>query len=316
MLPENNSEDPPSNYAITLTNVTEGEVFCYSLPIVKGYVSAYGVGSHVEGEKKISLIKLENNNESSEVTTWPVINGNFKCLANLNIGKNEFVLEFENCHLRLNLEFKSKKISYHVLPVYIICDGHDGRFQAPDYEDNSPASACKRISLGSKLIQSFTAEKLYESNMGKRTFQLAVDMNINLGCIIFHSKLTPDEVYKMEPEEIWEHFGRELMSSQYGSDKRKFLAFLSCTKYTPSEKEPETYEETVARMQGHIALGGGGLAIFGTGCLHTWPETIKDVLPKFLDKTKVDKNKFMDDSCYRFGSNFPFKNGKKFSEQN
>ncbi|KAK6625505.1 hypothetical protein RUM43_005804 [Polyplax serrata] len=295
------------DYAIVVTNVTQGEIFCYSLPIVKGYISAYREENDGERSKTIRLRKIGNNKDSNEedVTSWPVVNGNFKCLANLTIGKNEFELEFERCRLRLNLEFKSKKISYHVLPVYIICEGHDGRFQAPENEDNSPVSACKRIALGSRLIQSFTAEKLFESKMGKRTFQLGGDMNINLECIIFRSKLTPDEIYGMESEEIWEHFGRELMSSPYGNEKRKFLAFLSCTKYIPTEKEPETYEETVAQMQGHIALGGGGLAIFGTGCLHTWPETIDQILPRFLNDTKVDKKLFMDDSCYRSVAFFP-----------
>lgn len=300
MFPLKTLKEESSDYAITLTNTTNGEVYCYSLPIIKGYISALTKGCDIEGEKVITLRKINNNNnELSEITYWPIINGNFKCLAKLSVGKNDFVLEYENSFLSFNLQFKTKKSRYHVLPVYIICDGHDGKFQAPEKEDNSPVSACKRIALGSKLIQSFTAEKLYESNMGRITFQLASDMNMNLDCIVFHSKLTPDDIYDMEPEEIWEHFGRELMSSSYGSDQRKFLAFLSCTKYIPSEKIPETYEEVVAQMQGHIALGGGGLAIFGTGCLHTWPERIEDILPKFLDETKVDKTKFMDDSCYR-----------------
>lgn len=301
MLPKRQKpRTPASSYAITLTNITENETFCYSLPIIKGYVSIYTHDGNTDKEKTITLRKLTNGNYPEEVTIWPVINGNFKCLANLNLGRNHFVLEYEDASLSLNLEFKSKTTNYHVLPVYIICDGHDGNFQAPDDEDNSPESACRRISLGSRLIQSLTAEKLHESDMSRKTFQLAYDMDIDLDCIVFHSKLTPDDVYQMEPEEIWEHFGRELMSSPYGSDQRKFLAFLSCTRYISDDKEPETHEEIVAKMQGHVALGGGGLAIFGTGCLHTWPETIDQIVAKFTDETKVDKTKFMDDSCYRF----------------
>lgn len=244
-----------------------------------------------------SSITLRNIDAENEITKWPVVNNNFKCLANLQPGRNRFVLEYNGAKLPLDLIFRPKVTDYHVLPVYIICKGDDGVFQAPVTEDNSPESAQRRILLGSKLIQSLTAEKLYEADLGRKTFQLSTDMGIDT--VIFHSRLTRDEVTKMECEEIWEHFGRELMSSRYASDKRKFLAFLSCTRYEFVRAVAET-GDVVAQVTGHVALGGGGLAIFGTGCLHTWPQFIHDVVHKFTDETRVDKTKFMDDSCYRY----------------
>lgn len=55
-----------------------------------------------------------------------------------------------------------------------------------------------------------------------------------------------------------------------------------------------------------MALGGGGLALFGTGCLYTWPDLITQVIKNFEDSTPIDRNKLMDDSCYRgtFGTCF------------
>jgi len=47
----------------------------------------------------------------------------------------------------------------------------------------------------------------------------------------------------MAAEELWEHMGRELVSSQYGREDRKFLAFLSCTRYTGDATEPATHDE-------------------------------------------------------------------------
>ena len=49
-----------------------------------------------------------------------------------------------------------------------------------------------------------------------------------------------------------------------------------------------------------IFAGGGGLALFGTGNLHCWAETIGDVHRCFTDKRKMDRTKFMDDSAYRY----------------
>lgn len=50
----------------------------------------------------------------------------------------------------------------------------------------------------------------------------------------------------------------------------------------------------------HAALGGGGLALFGSGCLYTWPETLDIVKDALEDQTAVDWKNFMDDSAYRY----------------
>ena len=45
--------------------------------------------------------------------------------------------------------------------------------------------------------------------------------------------------------------------------------------------------------------GGGGLALFGTGTLHTWAERLEEVVTRFSDTRKINMAKFMDDSAYR-----------------
>ena len=58
--------------------------------------------------------------------------------------------------------------------------------------------------------------------------------------------------------------------------------------------------------KGHVALGGGDLALLGSGCLHTWPEELSDIFPAFADDTVVDSRTVMDDSGYRYSGRFPF----------
>ncbi|XP_064210811.1 uncharacterized protein LOC107397428 [Tribolium castaneum] len=60
-----------------------------------------------------------------------------------------------------------------------------------------------------------------------------------------------------------------------------------------------THDEIVKITQAYVALGGGGLALFGSACLHTWPENISQVIPNFINQKPIDRAKFMDDSCYR-----------------
>lgn len=91
------------------------------------------------------------------------------------------------------------------------------------------------------------------------------------------------------------------MMSSIGSENKKFLAFLSCTQYHGEgyNSGMECHEDLIRLTEGYIALGGGGLALFGTGCLYTWPEFFDDIIPRFEDSTLVDKSQFLDDSCYR-----------------
>lgn len=48
-----------------------------------------------------------------------------------------------------------------------------------------------------------------------------------------------------------------------------------------------------------FAIGGGGLALFGTGNLHTWAEGLATFNSCLTNRTKIDRRKFMDDSAYR-----------------
>lgn len=107
-----------------------------------------------------------------------------------------------------------------------------------------------------------------------------------------------DRARAMSQRELWELIGRELMTGPLASKDRKYLAFLSCTRYRGAPS-PRTHEDTLARTQGHAALGGGGLALFGSACLHTWPTCMAQVLPRFLDTTIIDTEQLMDDSNYR-----------------
>lgn len=248
---------------------------------------------------------LHHYNDSGylmSATEWPVINCEFKCLVSLLLETNVLILEYSGIQFKLIVEYRPRRTVLRVTPVYIICQGHDGLFQAPMGVDNTVQSACERIALGARLIQSLTAEKLYESKMERKTFQLEYDLNRSgPECIVFRSQLPVAKARKMDPRELWGHFGRELMVSPLGNKDRKFLAFLSCTRYKPpkNKEPPRTHEDMLAAVEAYVALGGGGLAVFGSACLHTWPRHVNEIIPRFLDITGVDTRYFMDDSCYR-----------------
>nr|CAD7401170.1 unnamed protein product [Timema cristinae] len=291
------------NHVISITNIRNGESICYSLAFIKGHIHTKNqnichFNENLEG--KLVLHHLNPNDSLMSVSDWVILGTEFKCLINLHRGDNDLILEYCGTKLKWSIGYCPRRTVFRVMPIYIICKGHNGEFQAPNGEENTIQSACRRIAVGCKLIQCLTAEKLDESGFGRKTFQLENDLNTQAAeCTVFHSQLSVEQARRLSPEELWEHLGRELMMSPLGNNNRKFVAFLSCTRYMPNGKKPSTYEEILSLMEGHVALGGGGLAIFGTGCLHTWPRCVEEVVPRFLNVTPVDTQCLMDDSCFR-----------------
>ncbi|XP_051153727.1 uncharacterized protein LOC127276994 isoform X2 [Leptopilina boulardi] len=272
------------NQEIMVKNFVEGETVFYSLVLIRGYVPVSCSSIMIRGRKSTN-------------TEWPIRNGEFRVLVELTRGVNELELEAGVIKTKFTLIHESRTTRLRVTPVYVICSSHDGYFQGPREEDRSPESAATRIGFGSRLLQCLTAEKLKEAGYERKTFQLERDLD-GPECLVMQSTLHVDKARQMSQRELWEVIGRELMTGPLASKDRKYLVFLSCTRYQGAPN-PRTHKDTLARTQGHAALGGGGLALFGSACLHTWPTCMAQVLPRFLDSRIIDAEHLMDDSNYR-----------------
>uniref|UniRef100_A0A023EZM4 Putative zinc metalloproteinase n=1 Tax=Triatoma infestans TaxID=30076 RepID=A0A023EZM4_TRIIF len=265
---------------IVVYNWEDNEIINYRLIVIKGAITEHGI-INVSAFGKITC---SMNNTISE---WQVHKGMFKCLTSLSPGTNNINLVFENANKILTIVLKHHTTELCIIPVYLVCDGHNGRFQSPIGCDNSIENACLRIGLGVQLIQCIFAEKLKENGFSKKSFQIENDLNSTAPlCQIFHSKLSLTDARSWDQIKLWEYFGRELMLSELGNENRKFLAFLSCTMWDGN------------RVIGDPALAGGGLALVGTGCLHTWPTSLEQVISCFTNDTKIDPN-LLDNSYYR-----------------
>lgn len=277
-------------HLIKIVNFNNNEKVTHSFVIIKGFVINTESNNCLGTKDRITL-KTAQYQLSHALQAG---SDRFKILVELSSGLNEFTIIYCCASLTFCLEYIEPNTELVVSTVYIICAGHDGKFQAPEYENNSIESACKRILTGAKLLQCIIAEKLFEFNLGRRTFKLEKD------CHVFYSKLHCDTARQMRQDELWTHFAREIISSHLKSDNKKMLALLSCTRYQSHFKsKTPLYENILEQTQAHVALAAGGLALFGTGCLYTWPEDVIQVIPRFLNENQVNANHFMDDSCYR-----------------
>ena len=124
----------------------------------------------------ISLANLSNASEGNEIVSWPVINGQFKAIASLHLGRNDIMLSCCECHFRSTIYYDLPCINRVVVPVYIVCADDDGYFQGPASIDLSPASACRRISLATRLLQTATSTLLSEHGFELKSFVLESDL--------------------------------------------------------------------------------------------------------------------------------------------
>lgn len=82
----------------------------------------------------------------------------------------------------------------------------------------------------------------------------------------------------------------------------KYLVFMSCTRYYPPANKVEFNKTKIMReyVKGHTALGGGNMALFGTGSLHTWANNIMELNECFTNQNRIDLLEMFDDSCGRY----------------
>lgn len=163
------------------------------------------------------------------------------------------------------------------------------------------SDACARLSLGVKLIQNLYADKLMEEGFGRKTFHLASN------CLPFYSQLPVGDAKRMNQHDLWNFFAREVIANETNDGEHvKFIGFIGCTEYQGIVDGDFSHENIKTKTVANAALGGGDFALFGTGCLYTWPARIVDVMRCFESTQPVDLKRYLDDSNSRrtFGGCF------------
>lgn len=186
-------------HQISISNFSNQE--CITYPLIKIIGNISSESCHNCFTKTIRLYR----NEKSTPFLTHLLNNHFKFLCELDEGRNDLKLEYCKEIFVLSVNYVPLKSEFAVIPLYVICEGHDGRFQAPTNEDNSVESACKRITLCAKLLQSVTAEKLFENTFDRKTFHLENH------CNVFRSKLHCKEARAMSQEQLWKSIGNRIV---------------------------------------------------------------------------------------------------------
>lgn len=260
---------------IQLLNVQQNDQFNHSIVLIRGEISNY---NHRHGVTHLQIVNEHAKGciESAEIT----INGTFKVAVELSSGDNQLNFQFCCVTKEISLIFKKRENPRYLLRIiYIICQNHNGHFQAPDNADNSVERACKKINLAIRVVQCLYAEMLAKHGFNRKTFEF-------IACKPFYSSLSVDVSRQWDQLQLWTYHAKEILAQESDIEHRrcKYFGILA-----------STVCENGA-VKGNAALGIGDVSLFGSGTLYTWPSNFDCIQKCFHDETSVDRNRLMDDS--------------------
>ncbi|MEM7316483.1 MAG: metallopeptidase [Planctomycetota bacterium] len=261
---------------IKITNHKNGSTVRYPVILVRGTSNADAKTLTVQvagTDKESTVVRRENQ---------------FKALVELNAGQN--VIEFKSGEgeksVELKVNYQPQTNPYYVRVIWLTDSEGDTTFATPT--DDVPQDYVARLQTAAQLMQTFTAERMYDTGFGRRTFRLERN---DEGQIIVHTLKAPKKAeyyYQLQDGQWWNETFRWL-NQKHADRFAKNMVLASFTR-----KDPDT-----KRMKAHTALGGGNLGLFGSASVFSWPREIASAASVFQDDKRVDPTRVHDDSAGR-----------------
>jgi Putative peptidase family len=261
---------------LTVTNLHSGDVLRYPVALLRGAA---------DGATEVAVANAGNPRPDGR-NRAPVVEGRYVVLVELRPGPNRLELTAGEERTELSVSYQPMATPYAVNVVYVTGQEGDTQYITPRADD--PQDYRDRLSTAAKLMQTFTAETLNDQGFGRQTFNLEVD---DEGKVAVHTLAYPLPAEELRKREAGDLYGLiyDWLDKQLPTSCSKNLVVMGFTGYDREKRE----------LRAHAALGGGGMALFGSPNLFTWPSSIRDVAQVFADATPIDPATTPDDSAGR-----------------
>lgn len=187
----------------------------------------------------------------------------------------------------LVITYVCEKPRYRVRLIYGLTRDGDGTFQVNPKDTSNQGTIFqgeKRLAMAALLIQTATAEFLYRQGLQRKTFLFDQQHVSSIPPVTtFRFSFSEKEAFQLQDGSLWSNIFEQLRNLPDREDTID-LVVMSFTRFDPVSRV----------VNAHTALGGDRLALFGGGCLYSWPETMEQVVARFLDNRPCDKCLFDD----------------------
>lgn len=264
--------------ALQLTNYQDGTTIRYPVPVLRGSLTDKSITS-------IIIVNQSSQRPTRELSA-PVHQGRFIALTELVPGANKLMLRAGKEEHSLTLHFQPQTNPRVVRVIYMTDNSGATAYQSP--LDTDPQDYVAKLDTAMKLLQSFTAERMNDLGFGRQTFNLELEKDGRVAVHTLRGERPASFYYALNDQEWWRHVDQWLgRTASHPHAKNVVLA--AYTRFDPK----------TGKVQGHTALGGGSLALFGSAGLFSWPSSIKGVSAAFLDERLVNGKQIHDDSAGR-----------------
>lgn len=252
---------------LTITNFANGSTIAYDLPLLKGTAP----GS--------DFVTIRGHNWLKEVSVYA---GRWRAFVLLQPGANPFTLTTaEGYQFSFTLHYNPSTHAKKVRMVYVLGSNSPGVFDAPAGTPNAIPNAVGRLKVAARMLQSMTAELLYEKGLPRKTFGLLTDAYGEPVVDVVTVPLSVAQLRAMDGLDLWYSF-YDTLSDLPDREDVIDIAIIADTHYDATSGAPLA----------HTALGGGRLALFGGGTLYSWPESLNQIEIRFKDPTPIPPDLF------------------------
>jgi len=269
---------PGARGAIRVANFETDQTVRFPVVLLRGAVSDATADS-------VTVTNTSSRRDTREMAGL-ACKGRFKALAELVPGGNRLIVRAGKDEQRLTLTYRPQTNPYVVRAVYFTDRSGATDFQTPI--PNDPQDYRGKFDTALKLMQAFTAERLNDLGLGRKTFNLELDDRGKVRVHVLKGRLGAAAYHRLDGGQLYGQAGREL-ARQLPNRRAHNLVIPAFTRFDPAR----------GKALAHTALGGGNLALFGGGDLFTWPDRLADAQKALTDATAVDPKKVFSDSVGR-----------------
>jgi len=259
------------------------------------------------GSNDNGSIFISAHNDNFPKQSFPVRNGHFKALIHLSSGENRIQLTFDNDRDTWTSSWTVKYIPLLQNPPLHLCIiiGSDSSLTYDDVPNatHPPTleTAIKKLRLAGYLWQAYTESQMSSNGLGHRTFRLDESWQADSLSSKDQSFRTTATVHILKSNYTIAEI-RDPQRAQQNKDatNKNSLFNMALEAIRPKFSAERNYVAALfldshyenGSITGHAALGGGdskhSLGIFGSHTLFSWPTSLEEVIPSFMDARPVD----------------------------
>jgi len=265
---------------ITLENYQGGETLRYTVPLIRGTLA----------DKSLTAVEVVNESSKRDTARLTCLahDGRFKALAELVPGLNHLVIQAGKQRKTLDLTYQPQTSPNVVRMVYAVDSTGDTTYQTPVKDDKQDYVG--KLGTMMLMMQTFSAERMHDIGMGRKTFNLELDDNGKVKVHVMKCNKTAQEVFTMAGGrgELFSYLAGQTNQNLPSQNSRNVI-YTGFSRFNPETKQNMAY----------TALGGGNTALFGGTNMYSYPSRLADIQQAFMDSTPIDTDNFSSDSAGR-----------------